>query len=241
QFLERRYPGFPGLNLTWEVLESLSYHSKRPDAPEVKRFRTHTQPFLEAQIVDAADSLAYDTHDLDDALQLGLISLEEVRAVPFCRLAEERMRQRYGQVGDEDYPAALVRTLIDWQVEDLLWHTRQRLASFRIRTVEDVRRAPEPIVQPSPEIAQLKAQLEDFLRERVYHHYRVQRMTTKAKRFLRRLFKAYRRVPGMLPPFFYRRIATEGLEQTICDYLASMTDRFAHDEYLRLFHPYQRE
>ncbi|MDW8221546.1 MAG: deoxyguanosinetriphosphate triphosphohydrolase [Gemmatales bacterium] len=241
QFLERRYPGFPGLNLTWEVLESLSYHSKRPDAPEVKRFRTHAQPFLEAQIVDAADSLAYDTHDLDDALQLGLISLEEVRAVPFCRLAEERMRQRYGQVGDEDYPAALVRTLIDWQVEDLLWHTRQRLASFRIRTVEDVRRAPEPIVQPSPEIAHLKAQLEDFLRERVYHHYRVQRMTTKAKRFLRRLFKAYRRVPGMLPPFFYRRIATEGLEQTICDYLASMTDRFAHDEYLRLFHPYQRE
>jgi dGTPase len=96
-------------------------------------------------------------------------------------------------------------------------------------------------VQPSPEIARLKAQLEEFLRDRVYHHYRVQRMTTKAKRFLRMLFEEYRRVPGMLPPFFRQRIASDGLEQTICDYLASMTDRFAQDEYLRLFHPYQRE
>lgn len=241
QFLEHRYPGFPGLNLTWEVLESLSYHSKCPEAPEVKRFRSHAQPFLEAQVVDAADSLAYDTHDLDDALQLGLISIEEVSEVPFCRLAEERMRERYGQVGREDYPACLVRTLIDWQVEDLLTHTRLRLASFGIRSVEDVRQACEPIVQPSPEIARLKAQLEDFLRDRVYHHYRVQRMTTKAKRFLRKLFEEYQRVPGMLPPFFFRRIASEGLEQTICDYLASMTDRAAQDEYLRLFHPYQRE
>lgn len=241
QFLEQRYPGFPGLNLTWEVLESLSYHSKRPDAPEVKRFRTFGQPFLEAQVVDAADSLAYDTHDLDDALQLGLVQLEEVREIPFCRLAEQRMRDRYGQVSREDYPAALVRTLIDWQVEDLLAHTRQRLQSFHIRSVDDVRRAAELLVQPSPEIARLKGQLEDFLRERVYHHYRVQRMTTKAKRFLRLLFDEYRRVPGMLPPFFRQRIASDGLEQTICDYLASMTDRFAQDEYLRLFHPYQRE
>ncbi len=241
QFLERRYPAFPGLNLTWEVLESLSYHSKRPEAPEVKPFRTFAQPFLEAQVVDAADSLAYDTHDLDDALELGLIELDEVREVPFCRLAEERMRERYGQVSRENYPAALVRTLIDWQVEDLLAHTRQRLRSFQVRSVEDARRAPEPIVQPSPEIARLKAQLEEFLRDRVYHHYRVQRMTTKAKRFLRMLFEEYRRVPGMLPPFFRQRIASDGLEQTICDYLASMTDRFAQDEYLRLFHPYQRE
>jgi len=241
QQLEQRYPHFPGLNLSWELLESMAHHSKRPDAPEVKTFRVAGQPFLEAQVVDAADSLAYDAHDLDDAWSLGLVGWDEVREVAFCRRAMERIHQRLGVLQADQVQAALVRTLIDWQVEDLLESTTSRLQELRVASPDDARQAATVIVQPGAEMAGLKAQLEEFLKRRVYSHYRVLRMAAKAQRFLRTLFAEYVRNPGLLPPPHQYRIASNGLEQTVCDYLASMTDRFAQDEYLRLFHPYETE
>src|SRR5437588_2227054 len=125
--LEYRYPDFPGLNLSWEALEAMALHSKRADAPEMQAFRAGGQALLEAQVVDASDSLAYDTHDIDDALSLGLITLADLEAVEFWRQTVERVRRRPHVTGPEQFQPTVVRALIDWQVGDLLEHTRQQL------------------------------------------------------------------------------------------------------------------
>src|SRR5439155_27349142 len=125
---------------------------------------------------DAADSLAYDTHDLDDALSAGLINPGDLEEVEFWRKAEVGVSQRHQALGPEQFQATMVRALINWQVTDLLEHTRQRLRQESIATVDDVRRAVEVLVIPGPEVRALKAGLERFLHERVYRHYRVMRM-----------------------------------------------------------------
>jgi dGTPase len=236
QLLEYRYANFPGLNLSWEVLEAQAHHSKRRDAPEVREYIVSGQPLLEAQVVDAADSLAYDTHDVDDALNVGLITTVDLMEVPFWRQTAERVLAQQ-RLSPEQHQAAIVRALIDWQVTDLLEHTRQRLRQDRIRTVEDVRHA-EILAGPSPEGQQLKAGLEEFLRRRVYQHHRVERMSAKGRRIVRLLFEEFRKAPRLLPERYARRAEQAGVEQTVCDYLAGMTDRFAQDEFLRLFQPY---
>jgi dGTPase len=236
--LEYGYADFPGLNLSWEVLESLAHHSKRRDTAEVRQYLTEGQPFLEAQVVDAADSLAYDTHDIDDALSVGLIAFDDLRKVEFWRRAEESVRQRYAALTPFQFQTIMVRTLIDWQVSDLLEHTRSRLEQAHIRTVDEVRRAPEVLAGPGPAVRTWKAELEAFLQAQVYRHYRVMRMAAKGKRFLRLLFDEYRRSQEQLPERYLRRARAGQPERTICDYLAGMTDRFAQDEFLRLFQPY---
>jgi dGTPase len=237
-WLEYRYADFPGLNLSWEVLEALAQHSKANNAPELQEYQGAGQPLLEAQVVDAADSLAYDTHDLDDALSVGLLTWENLQDVDFCRLAIERVRQRHPQLGPEQFQPAVVRALIDWQVSDLLENTQQRLLQECIRQVEDVRRASGPLVGPGPEVRALKAGLEDFLHARVYRHYRVMRMAAKGRRFLHALFEEFRRCPEQLPRRYADRAQGSQRERTVCDYLAGMTDRYAQEEYLRLFQPY---
>jgi dGTPase len=238
ELLEQRYPDFPGLNLSFEVRESLAHHSKRPDAPEVKELIGLGQPFLEAQVVDAADSLAYDSHDVDDALSVGLITLEDLREVEMCRRVAERVHQRHGPLSSQHLQPAMIRGLIDWQVSDLLTHAQARLQDQKILDLAQVRQAPELLVVPGAEVTTLKGELEEFLHRRVYRHYRVMRMTGKARRFLLALFAEYTRSPEQLPDRYYLLIAEHGLHQTVCDYLASMTDRYAQDEYQRLYHPY---
>ncbi len=237
EVLEYRYADFPGLNLTWEVLEAQAHHSKDQAAPEVRALLGAGQPLLEAQVVDAADSLAYDTHDVDDALNVGLVSPADLMEVPFWQQAVERVL-RSGRPGPEQFHPTVVRTLIDWQVNDLLEHTWERLRQGRIRGVADVRAAPGPLAGPGPEVRRLKSGLEEFLRSRVYHHYRVMRMATKGQRILRQLFEEYCRAPQQLPERYARRAEKGPPAQTVCDYLAGMTDRFAQDEFLRLFQPY---
>jgi len=236
--LEYRYPDFPGLNLSWEVLEAMALHSKRRDAPEVAAFAGVGQPLLEAQVADAADSLAYDAHDVDDALSVGLITPDDLGDVAFWRQTLERVRQRHGELGPEQFQPTVVRGLIERQVTDLLEHTLRRLRERRIRSVEDVRRCPEVLVAPGPEMAALKAELERFLNQRVYQHYRVQRMAAKGRRIVTELFAAFCRAPQLLPPRYGRRIGSGPPQRTVCDYVAGMTDRYAQDEYLRLFQPY---
>jgi dGTPase len=237
-YLEYRYADFPGLNLTWEVLESLAQHSKRKETPEVQVFLGAGQPLLEAQVVDAADSLAYDTHDVEDALGAGLIVPDDLRDVEFWQRTVERVRREHAVVGPEQFVPTVVRALINWQVTDLLEHTRARLHERRIRTVVEVRAAPELLVGPGPEVKALKAGLERFLHEHVYTHYRVLRMASKGQRILQELFAEFCRAPQLLPERYFRRISSGQLERVVCDYLAGMTDRFAQDEHLRLFQPY---
>jgi dGTPase len=238
ELLEYRYADFPGLNLSWEVLEAQALHSKKRDAPEIQEFLVAGQPLLEAQVVDAADSLAYDTHDIDDALSVGLITPADLQQVEFWRRALERVRRRHADLGPEQFQPTVVRALIDWQVGDLLENTRQRLRQEHIRTLADVRRTAEPVVGPGPEVRALKGELEGFLHRRVYRHYRVMRMAAKGRRFVKALFEEYCQSPVQLPERYFRRTGAEPVHRVVCDYLAGMTDRYAQDEYLRLFQPY---
>jgi dGTPase len=236
--LEYRYADFPGLNLSWEVREAMAQHSKRQDAPEVAEFLDVGRPLLEAQVADAADSLAYDAHDVDDALSLGLITPHDLDEVPFWRRVLEVVHTRHGTLAPEQFQPAMIRALLDWQVGDLLEHTRQSLRRERIRCLEDVRRFPGTLAGCGPEVQALKSELEAFLHRRVYQHHRVQRMAVKGARLLRLLFAEFCRSPSLLPERYHRRIGDDHPARTVCDYLAGMTDRYAQDEYLRLFQPY---
>ncbi len=236
--LEYRYADFPGLNLSWEVLEAMALHSKRREAAEIGEYTGVGQPLLEAQVADAADSLAYDAHDIDDALSVGLIAPADLNEVELWRRVLQEVRRRHGDLAPEQFQPTMVRYLIDWLVRDLLEHTLQRLRQERIRGIADVRGAASLLVEPSPALRALKAELEEFLRRRVYNHYRVQRMAVKGGRIIRQLFDEFCRAPQLLPERYGRRIGEQPPQRTVCDYLAGMTDRYAQDEFLRLFQPY---
>ncbi len=258
--LEYRYADFPGLNLSWEVLEAQAMHSKRREAPEIKPFLTPPsppsqggaaqrpppsqgggqggwRPLLEAQVVDAADSLAYDAHDVDDALSVGLVQMSDLEAVPCWQEAAGRSRAKHPTLGQLQFQPTIIRALIDWQVTDLLEQTRAHLAEQQIRTVADVRAGAKTLVGLSPGVMQLKAGLEAFLRQRVYQHERVLRMAAQGRRMLQMLFEEFRKRPEQLPERYRILAKQESAERVVCDYLAGMTDRFAQAEFLRLFQP----
>jgi dGTPase len=255
--LEERYPRYPGLNLSFEVREAFIQHSGRRDAPEAVEFQDVGAPLLEAQIVDAVDAIAYDTHDTDDALGLGFISLEELSGVEFWNRATERVRGHTPGLSGGPLRVAVVRELLAWQVADLIEETARRIASASVRTLEAVRGATAPLVGFTAEVRSLKDGLERFLRERVYKHHQVLRMTANGKRVLEALFAEYVRSPELLPEKHLRRwtgadaligppppgwVTTartrlECLPRVVGDYLAGMTDRFAQLEYRRLFLP----
>ena len=253
--LEERYPDFPGLNLSFEVREAFVKHSGRVDASECAEFRGCGGPLLEAQVVDVVDSIAYDTHDTDDALGLGFITLEELRQVEFWVQAAERVVVHTPGLSGNPFRTAVVRELLSWQVTDMLEETVRRLEP--VRSLDDVRSASGVLVGFSPEVRRLKAGLERFLRARVYCHHRVLRMTANGKRILQALFAEYVRSPQLLPEKHLRRWTgadavagppppdwrtanrqpLSSLERVVGDYLAGMTDRYAQLEYRRLFLP----
>ncbi len=236
--LEYRYAEFPGLNLSWEVLEAQALHGKRREAEAVRDFVGVGQALLEAQVVDAADSLAYDTHDVDDALGVGLIGTDDLEEVELWRRALAESRRRHAALGPAQLQPTVMRQFINWQVLDLMEQTRRRLREHRIGNVADVRRAPEVIVGPGPEMRALKGELEAFLHRRVYRHPRVMRMAAKGGRILRALFDEFCRAPELLPERYGQLARRDGVPRTVCDYLAGMTDRYAQEEYRKLFQPF---
>ena len=254
--LEERYPNFPGLNLTFEVREAFVRHAKRLDVPQAAEFAGAGAPLLEALVVDEVDSIAYDTHDIDDALGLGFIQLSDLTDVKFWQEAAAAVRAEYPSVEGHAFRTAVGRELLARQVLDVLAETGRRIGDARVRDVGDVRRATAPLVGTSDRVRPMKRELEQFLRERVYRHHRVLRMTANGKRILRALFAEYVASPELLPERHLRRWAGAGkvagpvvgrplpgreavthLERVVGDYLAGMTDRFAHQEYRRLFSP----
>ena len=253
EILEERYPEFPGLNLSWEVREAFVQHSRCQHLPECQEYLTAGGPLLEAQLVDACDSLAYGTHDTDDALGIGLVTLDELNDVDLWRRAADPVRRRQPNLSDHAFRTAVIRELIDWQVNDLIEETSRRLAAHPVHSVADVRAASSPLIGFSAELVDLKAGLGRFLYERVYRHYRVVRMATKGQRVLRQLFAEFTDRPELLPERYQARwvgappavlraavsiVPPEAsLERVVADYLAGMTDRFARQEHLRLFHP----
>ncbi len=239
--LERKYPDFPGLNLSWELKESIVKHKSPYNNTSVTtEYRTNEQPLLEAQIVDKADSIAYDNHDLDDSLKAGIITDDELQIVDLWRETQKKVKQKYAIYDPDIVIAQTIKTLINLEVTDLIENTMSRIKREGIKTVQDVREYPGLIVSFSSSLSEQKKTLQEFLFKNVYQHYRVIRMADKAKRFLEELFVAFIKNPKQLPIEYQKWIEEAGLYQAVCDYIAGMTDRFAQDEYKKLFYPYER-
>ena len=242
--LERRHAAFRGLNLTRQVREGIW---KRRDTPTSRHlgygetFDRQASPFLEAQVADMVDSIAYDHHDLDDALKAGLLHPEDLRGVALWEEACAAADERLAAAGPRADRAERVRRqeILRWlrheQLRDLLETTRARLAAAGVTSLQDVRRHPQPLVSLSAGMLQRKRALERFLEERVYRHWRVMRAVSKGERLLRRLFQAFLDDPRLLPEEYREWVGEVGLERGVCDYLAGMTDRYAAREHRQLF------
>jgi dGTPase len=226
EVLENRYREFPGLNLSLEILEGQQYRATK-DLREQR-------PLLEVQVVDAADSIAYNTHDADDALELRLLELEELVAEPLWSEAAGRVRRRYADLAHDELRRAVLHELIDWQVGDLLARTQRRLGQGDLDSVEAVRQA-ELIVVPDPEIAEMKVQFQRFLYQRVYRHATVLAMRSEVQQALRIMFAGFVERSSLLPGKFQQIAERDSLPRAVGDYLSGMTDRFAQQEYQRLF------
>jgi dGTPase len=242
ELLESRYPEFPGLNLSSEVLEGQARRANKEAwqvtndesrMPNVERETTGLAPLLEVQVVDAADSIAYDAHDADDSLEIELLQLEELLEVPLWREARERVERRFTSLDDAQLRRAIVHELIDWQVRDIVSVVERAVANHKLDSVETVRQA-GILVRPSPELAEKKIGLERFLFDRVYRHPQVLARRADAQSALRQMFHGLASDAGRLPPKFQRLAEHEGLPRAVGDYLAGMTDRFALDEHERL-------
>jgi dGTPase len=225
EFLETRYPDFPGLNLSREVLDAQASRRKDGTAPA---------PLLETQVVDAADSIAYDTHDADDAVELGLVRLEELLELPLVAAAAVRVVDRHGPLAGVELRHAVLHEIVDEQIADLVASTRATLESRGIDSVARVRAAftgadggpAGRLVVHAPAIAAGKRELERFLFARVYRSDRVLAVRAPAQARLTRLFEWYCAHPAELPPRFRDRAADVGTRRSVADYVAGMTDRY---------------
>jgi len=237
-FLEKRYMGFPGLNLSYEVRQAFLQHSSRPcPLPAPKDLDLSGQPLLETQVTVLADEIAYDNHDLDDGLSSGILDEHELMDVPLWRKAVEMCGAGYRDLPDSMRRSAGVRSLINLLVVDALEEAVRRIETHRIGSPEDVRCCPERLVMESGELRQQKFILEKFLWENLYRHERVVRKTRIAQSVLRSLFDVYRSQPELMPEEFRQRVEADGLLRVTGDYVAGMTDRYAIQEYRRLVEP----
>jgi dGTPase len=236
ELLETRYPHFPGLNLSREVLDAQATRKKDGTAPP---------PLLEAQAVDAADSIAYDTHDADDAIELGLVTLDELRELPLVAEAAGRVTARQGTLTGIEARRAILHELVDYQVAELIRETRSTIDALGIDSVARVRQAfrgaegvpGRRIVAHAPRIAAGKRELERFLFDRVYRSERVLEVRVPAQRKLTELFEWYAAHPDALPAGYRHRADTFGLRRSVADYLAGMTDRFLEFDHRRRLAP----
>jgi len=234
--LERRYPEFPGLNLTWEVREGIVKHESEYDVADASDYNPELRGNLEAQIANAADELAYTAHDLDDGLRSGMITPTMLEGITLWEILMESVGVRQAAL-DDLTRHRLIRRLIGIEVSDLIEVTHQRLRDSSVKSVEELQRLPYPVISFSEDMHRRNRQLKDFLYANLYRHHRVVRMAVKAERIVIDLFKAYQAEPSILPRHVQDQIIEFSLERTICDYIAGMTDRFAVEEHQKLFDP----
>ena len=232
-WLEERYPGFRGLNLTLETREGLLKHGCHWEHP-VPVPETHAQPSLEAQVADHADEIAYTNHDLDDGLRSKLLTLAELDEVPFWRETRAQIVASLLDAGEPVLRAQTIRALIDRLVTDLTEASARRIEKSGVDSVASVRGTKSRLIGYSPEVAKGLAQLKTFLSERLYHHPTVLAMSAPAVDVIGDLFRHYRKDSRALPPHVELRFDVDGEARAIADYVAGMTDRFAFAEHARL-------
>jgi dGTPase len=249
--LEERYAEFPGLNLTFETREGILKHCSATNARRLgdlgRRFLERTQPSLEAQLANLADAIAYNNHDVDDGIRAGLITIDELKGIAIFRRQHEIVTGRYPGLGTRRLVHEVVRRMIDYLVNDLVSASSEALAAAAPATTDDVRARSTPLLTFSEAVQAEHLELKRYLRQGLYRHYRVLRMTTKAKHVMRELFDAMYGDIDLMPTEHQasaRRMETEagqtGRARAVADYIAGMTDRYAILEHQRLYDPSER-
>jgi dGTPase len=251
--LERRYPHFDGLNLTWETLEGVIKHNGpvsdklvRPswraiaDYDQEHNLGLDTWASAEAQVAALADDIAYNNHDVDDGVQAGLFNMDELAEVPLIGPVIRRTQDELPGIEPRILRLEAVRRMIGAMVEDVMVETRRRAQEEGVRSPGEVRAMNRALVAFSPDMAEDLGRLREFLHERMYRHFRVNRTRSQARRVLREMFHLFLEEPEVLPPLWAGRVQAadgdQGRAQTVCDYIAGMTDRYAIEEHRKLFH-----
>ena len=251
--LERRYPRFDGLNLTWETLEGVIKHNgpvadklTRPSWRAIVEYdQEHdlglgTWASAEAQVAALADDIAYNNHDVDDGVQAGLFNMDELAEVPLIGPIIRQSADDLPGIEPRILRLEAVRRMIGEMVKDVMTETLRRAAEEKVRSPDDVRSMNRALVSFSPDMAEDLGSLREFLMERMYRHYRVNRTRSQARRVLREMFQLFLAEPDVLPPMWAARVKTspgaQGKAQAVCDYIAGMTDRYAIEEHRKLFH-----
>jgi dGTPase len=246
--LEEKYAAFPGLNLTFEAREGILKHCSLKNAAELgaigQRFLEKRQPSLEAQVANLADEIAYNNHDVDDGLRSGLIEIGPLLETALFAEQHAEVQALYPQLAERVQVHEIVRRMINRLVVDLIEHSRGLIGDSGVVSIEDVRNAGRPLIAYSDTVKQQSQELKHFLRQNLYAHYRVRRMTLKAGRIIEDLFRAFMEDVRLLPPQYQARIRAQagaaeeaGRARIIADYIAGMTDRYAIREHKRLFDP----
>lgn len=235
--VENRFPDFKGLNLTWEVREGILKHETEYDRSHVTELEPEWRPTLEAQIVNLADEIAYNTADLDDGLRSGMITLQQLNEVRVWQLVLTELEIAPFQPLTDMDRHRIIRRLVGKAVTDVIQATHANLEANTIDNVPALRQANANMVSYSLEGNELFWELKDFLYRNLYRHWRVMRVNLKARRFVTELFEVYVNHPFILPDTVQVEIERKGLHRTVCDYIAGMTDRFALQEHDRLFSP----
>lgn len=243
ELLEERYAEFPGLNLTFEAREGILKHCSVKTAHTLgdlgKRFIDKTEATAEAQLVNLADEIAYNNHDVDDGLRYGLISLAQLRELPLFARQFEKVIEQYPALDERRTIHETIRRMINYLAVDLIETSKRLIHKTGVDHPDAVRAAGRPVVAFSDEVREETLALKRFLRNELYNHYRVRRMTQKSVRVISELFAAFDADPALLPPQYQKKISenerNEPPARIISDYIAGMTDRFAVREYERLF------
>jgi dGTPase len=249
--LEEHYAEFDGLNLSFETREGILKHCSHNNALKLgelgRRFIERQQPGLEAQLANFADEIAYNNHDVEDGIRAGLVSVEQMLAVPLFREYHAEVLAKYPALAGRRQVYEILRRMINHLVTDLIDSSKSRLAAAGVRSIVEVRSHPKPLIGFSDRTHELNHALKSFLREHVYRHYKVRRMTAKAHRVIRQLFDAFFGDPALMPDEHKATGARlesahgpAGRARAVADYIAGMTDRYAILEHRRLFDPGER-
>jgi dGTPase len=235
--LEQRYPDFPGLNLTWETREGMVKHESEYDQTDAREFNPELRGNLETQICNVADELAYTTHDLDDGLRSGMITPHMLDGIALWGILTESSNW-FGPLLPDLERHRMIRKLVGLLVSDMIHATDIRLKESGARSALEIQKLGYNVIGYSEDMQRRNRELKDFLFKKLYRHYRVVRMQVKAEHIITDLFNAYCAEPLILPDHVQQWITVRGLERTICDYIAGMTDRYAIEEHARLHDPY---
>ncbi len=236
--LEHRYSKFRGLNLCYETREGIIKHETDYDSPNPikNEFDVSSSASLEGQIGNVADEIAYNAHDLDDGLKSNYINLEQLKKVT---LWSDIYKKTDPKLDKQERIYMAIRNFIKIEVIDIIETSLNNIKENNIKTLKDVYANP-PLVKFSDKLEKLNRELKNFLMENLYQHYKVIKMQEKSKRIIEALFSIYLKETNQLPPQFHKTIPEFGKERVICDYIAGMTDRFAQNEYERLFFPFKK-